>query len=121
MQRFSESVGDMCILTPKHLPAFNFEYYQRPFAPFPFVHRKVIDALNGVFIDPAYKAFYADPDLSMRALTSNIPVYTCETAEIYHPNNMSCPAHVHNVNAYLDQDRATFRARWDHLGKFVDP
>lgn len=117
----SEKLDNRCILTPKHIPQFPFFYYKMPFAPFPFVHRSVIDELDGIYIDTAYKAFYADPDLSLRALTLSIPVYTCEKATIFHPNNMACPAHVHNVNKYLEKDRATFRARWDHLGDFVDP
>lgn len=117
----SKLYGDNVLLTPTHVPYFPFFYYNLPFAPFPFCHRSVIDKAGGVFIDPEYKAFYADPDLGMRAWASGVPVISCAGAFIDHPNDMSCPAHIHNVNAYLEHDRAIFRSRWDHLGEFRDP
>lgn len=120
MEAFSQLNDNIPLLTPKHYPYYPFFYYKKAFAPFPFIHRSLLDKV-GYFIDPAYKAFYADPDLSMRVWEAGYCVYEVQYASIHHPNNMSCPAHVHNVNEYLLQDRETFRKRWDHLGEFKDP
>lgn len=107
------------LLTPNHQPPFPFVYYGRPFAAFPFAHRDLIAQLGGL-LDPTYRAFYADPDLSMRAHAAGVPVETVPSAVIYHHNQHDA-AHHAAVDAYLAQDRATFRSRWDHLGVFRDP
>lgn len=107
------------LLGPQHMPPFGFEYYRRPFQPFPFAHRDLYAELGGVF-DPAYRSFYADPDLSMRAHAHGVPVRSVDGAVIRHCNAHDF-AHSMNVSAYLDGDRATFRSRWDHLGTFADP
>lgn len=101
------------LLTPRHIPKFPFFYYGLPFAPFPFASRRLISALGGL-VDPAYRAFYSDPDLSMRAHAAGVPVQVVEDAVIHHANHHD-KAHVDAVNAYVDADRATFRAKWDHL------
>jgi GT2 family glycosyltransferase len=107
------------ILTPRHVPPFRFEYYGRPFPPFPFVDRELLRVLGGL-LDPAYRAFYADPDLGMRADKMGIPVRVVDDAVIHHANNHDAN-HWQAVDAYLNADRATFRSRWDHLGTFEDP
>jgi hypothetical protein len=107
------------LLTPNHQPPFPFVYYGKPFAAFPFAHRDLIQQLGGL-LDPAYRAFYADPDLSMRAHAAGVPVEQVDTAVMYHWNQHDA-AHHAAVAAYLDGDRATFRSRWDHLGAFRDP
>lgn len=107
------------ILTPRHLPPFHFAYYGRLFAPFAFAARDTIAALGGL-LDPIYHAFYADPDFSLRADARGIPVRIVQDAVIHHANQHDA-AHWHSVDAYLTADRATFRARWDHLGRFEDP
>lgn len=107
------------LLTPHHLPEFPFQYYGLPFAAFPFVHKDVVKQLGG-FLDPAYGAFYADPDFSMRAHAKRIPVDVVQSAVIVHHNRHD-DAHGCNLQAYFANDRATFRTRWDHLGQFRDP
>lgn len=107
------------LLGPRHLPPFRFQYYGLPFQPFPFASRELFDELGGV-LDPAYKGFYADPDLSMRAHARGIPIKVVEEAVIRHHNHHDDP-HACSVVQYLDQDRQTFRSRWDHLGTFGDP
>lgn len=107
------------ILTPQHLPIFNFSYYGISFAPFPFVQCELLEALGGI-ADPAFRAFYADPDLSLRAHAQGIPVQVVEDAIIRHCNDHDQPHH-ENVSTYLTADRAAFRVRWDHLGEFRDP
>lgn len=109
-----------CLYTPRHEPYWNFSYYMKPFAPFPFVHRDLVTMLGGLF-DPAYGGFYADPDLSMRAHAMGVPIVTVHGAMLRHTNNMSAEGHQENLAAFLTQDRATFRSRWDHLGIFCDP
>jgi GT2 family glycosyltransferase len=117
---YHEATNDPAvILTPRHLPPFNFSYYGRPFAAFPFVHRDVITVLGGLF-DPAFHAFYADPDFSMRAHAAGIPIRTVDNAVIRHDNRHDA-GHAHNVNAYLAADRETFRTRWAHLGPLIEP
>jgi glycosyltransferase involved in cell wall biosynthesis len=107
------------VLTPYHHPPFNFQYYGLLFAAFPFVRRDLVDELGG-FLDPSFKAFYADPDFSMRAHAKRIPVEVLHSAMIRHTNRHD-DSHQRNLDAYLANDRALFRARWDHLGTFCDP
>jgi GT2 family glycosyltransferase len=107
------------IVTVHHEPVFPFVYYGLPFAPFPFARRKVFDDLGGL-LDPVYRGFYADPDLSLRAHAKHVPIVTVEDAVLRHCNEHDAP-HAQSVSRYLEQDRATFRARWDHLGVFCDP
>ena len=120
LESFCKMHDNNILATPKHIPYFPFYYYGKMFAPFPFAHRSLIDKV-GWFIDPAFKAFYADPDLGMRTWSLGFEVKICEEAEIYHNNNMDCPSHKHNVNEYLLHDRELFRKRWDCLGEFRDP
>lgn len=107
------------VLSPHHLPQFNFTYYGKLFVPFPFVHRRTVKQLGGLF-DPAYKSFYADPDFSMRAHAAGVPLEVVPTAVIHHHNGHD-DAKVRNLATYVVQDRALFRSRWDHLGEFKDP
>lgn len=108
------------LLSPCNVPFFDFKYYKKQFAPFPFMHRDLIKKVGG-FFDPAYKCFYADPDLSLRCHAAGIPVLVIEDAMIYHPNDMNCIAHKHNVSAYVEADREVFKKKWAHLGEFKDP
>lgn len=107
------------LLAPRHEPPFPFAYYGLEFVAFPFAHRSVIQQLGGL-LDPAYRGFYADPDLSMRAHAQGVPVRTVDAAVIRHANKHDQP-HQDSVSAYLLADRAEFRKRWDHLGEFRDP
>jgi len=108
----------MALLTPRHDPPYTFVYYGFPFAPFPFAHRDLIARLGGL-LDPAYKCFYADPDLGMRAHAHDVPVVTVEQAVIHHYNGHD-DAKVQNLRQYFAADQAVFKARWAHLGEFCD-
>ena len=101
--------------TPKHFPLFDFRYYGRVFAAFPCASRALIERLGG-FFDPMYRAFYADPDLSMRAHAAGVPVTECSEACIHHYNRGDREGHSQSVAKYFKQDQASFRARWDYLG-----
>lgn len=120
LEQMSNEYDDNILLTPLHIPHYPFFYYGKYFAAFPFAHRQLIDAVGG-FFDPVYKCFYADPDLSLRAYAAGVEIEVCEDATIYHPNNMACEAHKHNVREYLEADREVFKKRWAHLGEFRDP
>lgn len=121
LRRLSEAAQQepRALLTPKHLPAFNFSYYGKPFAAFPFVGRELAAELGGLF-DPAFKGFYADPDLSLRAHAKGIPIRIVDAAILRHANAHDAPHH-QAVSSYLEGDRSLFRSRWDHLGEFADP
>lgn len=110
-----------CLYSPRHVPDFGFYYYGRPFAAFPFIHRCLLDDLGGFLFDPAYRGFYADPDLSMRAHAAGVPIRVVDDAVLRHANNMLAPYHQENLSNFLAADRALFRSRWDHLGEFQDP
>lgn len=107
------------IWSPKHLPPFPFVYYGKPFVPFPFAHRDVFKKLGGM-LDPVYRGFYADPDLSLRAHAQGVPLRIVEGAVLRHCNDHDY-AHQQMVGAYLAADREVFRRRWDYLGEFRDP
>lgn len=106
------------LLTPLHLPRYAFSYYGLPFPAFPFAHRDLFARLGGV-LDPIYKAFYADPDLGMRAHAHGVPVVVAERAVIHHHNGQD-DAKLQNMRRYFLADRVAFRERWDHLGEFRD-
>lgn len=126
------SLGRQAVISPYHIPFFGFYYYHRFFAAFPFTHRSVIESLwydpitmekskERYFFDPAYKSFYADPDLSLKAHQQGIAVSLCDEVAIYHSNDIGRIDHKENVKNHLIADRALFRKRWDHLGEFKDP
>lgn len=106
------------LLAPQHDPSYQFVYYGLPFAPFPFARQDVVRVLGGL-LDPVYKSFYADPDLSLRAHALGVPVKTVDGAVIHHHNGQD-EAKLQNVSQYMAADRTTFRTRWDHLGAFCD-
>lgn len=120
LEAFCKKHDNNVLTSPAHIPYFPFFYYGKWFAPFPFAHRSVIEKVGGLFL-PEYKCFYADPDLSLRAYENGVPVLECDNAMIHHPNDMACVAHQHNVKAYVEADRETFKKRWTHLGEFKDP
>lgn len=109
------------ILSPRHLPEFAFRYYGREFVPFVFVEKSLVDGeLGGVFLDPVYRGFYADPDLSLRAIERGISLHVVGEAVLRHHNDHD-ELHRAMVGKFLEHDRAVFRRRWDHLGEFRDP
>jgi GT2 family glycosyltransferase len=107
-----------CLWAPQHVPNYDFHYFGKKFVPFPFVHRDLLDAVGGLF-DPAYKCFYADPDLSLRVYEKGYTVQTIERAIVEH-NNGQDEAKLQNMSQYMARDQATFRTRWGHLGEFCD-
>jgi len=106
------------LLTPMHLPLYRFEYYGKPFAPFPFASRDLFATIGGL-LDSRYFCFYADPDLGMRAHAAGVPIRTISGAIIRH-NNGNDDVKAQNVAAYMAADQATFKMRWKHLGIFSD-
>lgn len=121
LKLYVEAVRDPWrLLTPKHIPDYPFYYYGKYFAAFPFAKRTFLDGVGGLF-DPAYRAFYADPDLSLRVHAREFPVDVIPDAVIHHNNDITRPDHREAVAKYREADRATFRKRWDHLGEFRDP
>lgn len=114
---------DRQLLSPRHVPAFPFVYYGRPFAAFPCASKAFINEINdGTWLlDPAYRAFYADPDLSMKVHAAGLPVCEVHDAVLTHFNNQGALGHQENISAYLAADRQTFGARWAHFGELVDP
>jgi len=106
------------IFSPIHRPPYKFTYYNKPFVPFPFAHRDVFAKLGGL-LDPAYKAFYADPDLGLRADAAGVALRTIDGSVITHHNGHD-EAKQANVSQYMALDQRTFRDRWDHLGEFHD-
>lgn len=107
------------IVGPVHFPFFRFEYYGRRFEPYPFARRDVFERLGGMF-DTAYRGFYADPDLSMRAYAAGVSLITVTDACIHHANTGRDDSRAAAARWRAD-DQRLFRSRWDHLGDFRDP
>jgi len=101
------------------VPHFDFKYFGKEFSPFMFIRRERAIELGGL-LDPAYHAFYADPDLSMRLYEAGGQVIHVNESvlEFYNVHDHN---HAMNVSRYLKQDRETFQKRWDHLGELIDP
>lgn len=108
----------MSLMYPRHEPYFNFVYYDKVFAPFPCAARDVFESLGG-FFDPRYYAFYADPDLSLRAYAAGIPLEQIDDAVIYHKNRRRAD-NIDTIEKYRAIDQQLFRERWAHLGEFRD-
>lgn len=112
------------IIEPIHEPAFNFAYYGLRFAPFPLVRKSTLKKIHGeegIYLDPIYKCFYADPDLSLKAHREGVEIITAPKPAVVYHNQDHDLKHYENISKYLEQDRKTFRERWDHLGVFQDP
>lgn len=120
MEEYSQRVRNTVIISQHTVPESKLEYYGKYFAPYPFVHRSIIQQLGGLFL-PIYKSFYADPDFSMRAHEAGIPIHKLNYIDIIRPGGMSYSHHKENANNYLEADRETFKQRWQHMGVFNDP
>lgn len=80
------------------------------------VPRKTLDAVGGLF-DPAYKNFWADPDLSMRVWDQEGEVGLCPNAWIT-VAQIDDKVKADNLNSSFDADAAFFFDRWhDKFGK----
>lgn len=122
--RAGEAQGERGILSAVQEPWCSNDYYGIFFANCPFARRHYLQALNGgpYFFDPAYRCFYADPDLSMRAHVSGLPVMVVPEARCVHHCVPDADGHAVNASNYYIQDQRTFRSRWEHLGPWAgDP
>jgi GT2 family glycosyltransferase len=120
LETFCKSRDNLILTGPKDFNNFQFKYYDRWFVAYPFLHRKIIDMLGGIF-DPVYGAFFADPDLSLRAHQSGIPVLDCSGAmNVRVQGLMDYTGHVESKHKFYDADKAIFTKRWEHLGAYQD-
>lgn len=105
------TIGNFRVI--EHGEHCQFYYYGQLFATFPFARKSAIEALGGLF-DPVFGAFYADPDLGMRAWERGGQVVTCPNAFIYHPYNRD-RFNKENRRKFETKDKETFQQRWGHL------
>jgi len=120
MEEYSKKMRDTVIISQHTVPESKLEYYGKYFAPYPFVHRSIIQQLGGLFL-PIYKSFYADPDFSMRAHEDGIAIHKLNYIDIIRPAGMSYSHHKENFNKYVEADRETFKNRWSKFGEFKEP
>lgn len=118
---FSKQYNDRIIVDQKTFPVSPLKYYGKTFSPYPFVHRKLVEELGGYHL-PEFKAFYADPDLSMRAYKTDIPILKCPNVAVKRNCNMTYEGHKENVSAYYKNDLNTFINKWGIKGfKEISP
>ena len=123
MVKFSRENNDEALIGIKVNPSGSVHrYWGRYFAAWIFVHRHLLAKINETeefFLDPAFHAFYADPDLSMRAYEKNIKVLECPNALVIADmipavddvdNRQKEERYVH--------DQVEFIRRHRHFGKF---
>lgn len=105
---------------PESVPYYDFKYYGYTYSPFPFISRETLDKLYGIFFNPMYGSFYADPDLSFRVLLSGGEVVMSEKSICYHHNNLDDVHHKNNLSKYLSKDKENFERFWDLHKKTLD-
>jgi glycosyltransferase involved in cell wall biosynthesis len=87
--------------------------YGKLFACFFCIRRDKIARVGGLF-DCCYKAFWADPDLSLRVWHNGGRVETCPNAWVYSAN-YDDEIHIASVSTYFDHDQEAFFQRWYHI------
>lgn len=114
----AEVQGEDGIFSFVQTPYCSNDYYGVFFANCPFGRRSFFQRLNGGnhFFDPAYRCFYADPDLSLRAHAVGLTVTLVPDARCTHHCVPGADGHAANASAYYGRDRETFVTRWAHLG-----
>lgn len=90
-----------------------FLYYGMLFSIFPFLRKSLADKIGGLF-DPAFGAFYADPDLGMRVWAACGKVVTCPNAFVFHPYRRDEINERSRLN-HEEKDKETFIKRWGYL------
>ncbi len=114
MVKFSKEHNDNILITPQVYQGGIYAYYGKRFAPFPFAHRSVFERINGGqgwCLDPAYHAFYSDPDISMQGWAKGIRTEECPTA-IIHGNSYIDEVNRDNHSKYRDADEKVFSDRY---------
>lgn len=99
-------------------PYCSNDYFGVFFANCPFGRKDFFQRLNGGnwLFDPVYHAFYADPDLALRAHAKGFPVVKVPAAQCVHHCVRDADGHLFNRETYYHLDRRTFAHRWAHLG-----
>lgn len=111
MVAFSKKHNDRIIVDQKTFPVSPLKYYGKTFSPYPFIHRNLSDELGGYHL-PEFKAFYADPDLSMRAYKAGIPIIKCPGVAVKRDCRMTYEGHKENVSKYYKNDMINFYTKW---------
>ena len=125
MVKFSKENNDEALIGIKINPSGSVHrYWGRYFAAWIFVHRNLLAKINETtewFLDPAFHAFYADPDLSMRAYAKGVPVLECPNALII-ADMIPASDDIDNTQkeVFYKRDQGVFIERHRHLGKFHD-
>lgn len=82
------------------------------------VSKKTIQLIGGYY-DTAYKGYWADPDMCLRAWSKRVKVKVCPDAWLV-MDNIVDSVRTDNWNKYFAQDTETFLNRWHHkLGKGI--
>lgn len=103
----------------KYVPTHNGNYFDhiskvfgRVFATLMCIRRDKAEEIGGFFDYPYYKAWYLDPDLSLRVWKAGGKVETCEKAQIMaHPRPEDDIIFSDNKK-YLQRDKKAFEKRW---------
>ena len=99
-------IGDFVVEPPNP-----FSYWGIKFSPFPLISKKRADFLGGL-LDQRYRAFYSDPDLSLRNYVEGGKVVMRNDCRIYHPY-IQDDIQNKNVNEYFSKDREAFIQKWE--------
>jgi GT2 family glycosyltransferase len=87
--------------------------YGRLYAPFLCMKRADIRRVGGL-MDPHFRSFWGDPDLSLRVWHAGGEVRTCPDAWIYHADHDDT-IHKRSLSQYFTADREAFMARWEPI------
>jgi len=92
--------------------------YGKPIAAWGCLSKKTINLIGGYY-DTAYKSYWADPDMCLRAWGKRVKVKACPNAWVVMDHIMDS-VRTDSWNKYLAQDTETFLNRWHNkLGKGI--
>lgn len=87
-------------------------YYDKLCAIIPCVRREEVKARYGYLLDPEFKRFYGDPDLSLRYWSVGGNVVECPNAKV-DMYRWRDTIKSNDVRSYFDVDDKAFKQRWD--------
>ena len=87
-------------------------YYDKLCAIIPCARREEVKAQFGYLLDPTFKRFYGDPDLSLRYWSRGGQAIECPNAKV-NMYRWRDTIKSNDVRSYFDVDKKAFKQRWD--------
>jgi GT2 family glycosyltransferase len=109
MAKFLGEQPQPCIVEPEVGPPCHYDGKQ--FARWGMASRSTIETIGG-FFDPAFNAYFADIDMSLRCWIAGGRVLTCPSAYLRMSNRRDDDINRENVSRFHAHDEDLFFKRW---------